>query len=55
MRRTLNLLLRKGKLYILQTRNGKRTAKTSLKITLDLVDQGIISKNDALKSISCVY
>lgn len=48
----IEFTIEKGKLYILQTRNGKRTAKASLKIALDLVDQGIISKNDALLRVS---
>ena len=48
----IEFTIEKGKLYILQTRNGKRTAKASLKIALDLVDQGIISKKDALMRVS---
>ncbi|MFT3888219.1 MAG: pyruvate, phosphate dikinase [Arachnia sp.] len=37
-----------GKLYLLQTRNGKRTAAATLKVASDLVDEGIISKEEAL-------
>ena len=48
----IEFTIEKGKLYILQTRDGKRTAKASLKIALDLVDQGIISKKDALMRVS---
>ena len=48
----IEFTIEKGKLYILQTRNGKRTAKASLKIALDLVDEGIISKKEALKRVS---
>ncbi|MGZ9805106.1 pyruvate, phosphate dikinase [Streptococcus sp. V869] len=48
----IEFTIEKGKLYILQTRDGKRTAKASLKIALDLVDQGIISKKEALMRIS---
>ena len=48
----IEFTIEKGKLYILQTRNGKRTAKASLKIALDLVDQAIISKKEALMRIS---
>ena len=33
-----------GKLYMLQTRNGKRTAKAALKIACDLVDEGMIGR-----------
>lgn len=32
------------KLYILQTRNGKRTAKAAMQIAVDLVEEGVISK-----------
>lgn len=37
-----------GKLYILQTRAGKRTAQSAVKIAVDMVEEGIISKEDAL-------
>ncbi|MBE6929521.1 MAG: pyruvate, phosphate dikinase [Ruminococcaceae bacterium] len=40
-----------GKLYMLQTRNGKRTAKAALKIACDLVDEGMITDRDAVKMI----
>ena len=40
-----------GKLYMLQTRNGKRTAKAALKIAVDLVNEGMISKEQALLMI----
>lgn len=39
------------KLYILQTRNGKRTAQAGLKIAIDLVNEGIISKEEAVLMI----
>ncbi|MBO5110101.1 MAG: pyruvate, phosphate dikinase [Clostridia bacterium] len=39
------------KLYMLQTRNGKRTAKAALKIAVDLVNEGMISKEQALLMI----
>ncbi|ADL03534.1 pyruvate, phosphate dikinase [Lacrimispora saccharolytica] len=39
------------KLYMLQTRNGKRTAKAALKIACDLVDEGMISEEKAVKMI----
>ena len=38
-------------LYMLQTRNGKRTAKAALKIACDLVDEGMISEQEALMKI----
>ncbi len=39
------------KLYMLQTRNGKRTAKAALKIACDLVDEGMISEQEAVAMI----
>ncbi len=40
-----------GKLYMLQTRNGKRTAAAALKIAVDLVNEGMISKEQAILMI----
>ncbi|QXT63028.1 pyruvate, phosphate dikinase [Tessaracoccus palaemonis] len=40
-----------GKLFLLQTRNGKRTAAAALKVASDLVDEGIITKDEALLRI----
>ena len=40
-----------GKLYMLQTRNGKRTAAAALKIACDLVDEGMISEAEAVAMI----
>ena len=40
-----------GKLYMLQTRNGKRTAAAALKIAGDLVEEGVIDKDEALRRI----
>lgn len=37
-----------GKLFFLQTRNGKRTANAALKIAVDLVDEGMISEKEAV-------
>ena len=48
----IEFTIEKGKLYILQTRNAKRTAKAALKIALDMVDQGLINKEEALLRIS---
>ncbi|NJI16782.1 pyruvate, phosphate dikinase, partial [Staphylococcus agnetis] len=39
------------KLYILQTRNGKRTAKAAMKIAVDLVEEGVISKEEAMTKV----
>jgi pyruvate,orthophosphate dikinase len=38
-------------LYILQTRNGKRTANAAINIAVDLVQEGVISKEDAIKQV----
>ncbi|MDD7614049.1 MAG: pyruvate, phosphate dikinase [Clostridiaceae bacterium] len=40
-----------GKLFMLQTRNGKRTAQAALKIACDLVDEGMIDEKQAVKMI----
>ena len=40
-----------GKLFMLQTRNGKRTAQAALKIACDLVDEGMISDEEAVLMI----
>lgn len=40
-----------GKLYMLQTRNGKRTAAAAIKIAVDLVSEGMISKEEAIMKV----
>jgi pyruvate,orthophosphate dikinase len=37
-----------GRLYILQTRNGKRTAKAALKVAVDLANEGVITREEAI-------
>ncbi|NCC87770.1 MAG: pyruvate, phosphate dikinase [Clostridia bacterium] len=44
----MEFTIEKGKLYMLQTRNGKRTAAAALKVACDLVDEGMITKEEAL-------
>lgn len=44
----MEFTIQKGKLWMLQTRSGKRTAKASLKIALDLVREGLIDRQDAI-------
>ena len=44
----MEFTIEKGKLYMLQTRNGKRTAAAALKVACDLVDEGMITKQQAL-------
>ena len=40
-----------GKLYILQTRNAKRTAISALKVAVDMVDEGLITKEEAILKV----
>ena len=40
-----------GKLFMLQTRNGKRTATAALKVAVDLVSEGLITKEEALLKV----
>ncbi|MBO5454414.1 MAG: pyruvate, phosphate dikinase [Clostridia bacterium] len=47
----MEFTIQEGKLYMLQTRNGKRTAKAALKIACDLVDEGMIDKKKAVAMI----
>ncbi len=44
----LEFTVQKGKLFMLQTRSGKRTAKAALKIAVDMVDEGLITQDEAL-------
>jgi len=43
--------IEKGKLWMLQTRDGKRTAKAAVKIAVDMAKEGLITKKDAVKRI----
>ena len=44
----MEFTIENGKLYMLQTRNGKRTAAAALKIAVDLVDEGAITEKEAV-------
>lgn len=44
----IEFTVEKGRLYMLQTRNGKRTTKAAVKIAVDMYNEGIISKEEAL-------
>ena len=44
----MEFTIEKGKLYMLQTRSGKRTAAAALKVAVDLVEEGLITKQEAL-------
>ncbi len=47
----MEFTIERGKLFMLQTRNGKRTAAAALKIAVDLVEEGLISEQEALMKI----
>ena len=47
----MEFTIEKGKLYMLQTRNGKRTASAAIKIACDLIDEGMITEQEALMQI----
>ena len=47
----LEFTIQKGKLWILQTRGGKRTTKAALKIAVDMVEDGLIDHKEALRRI----
>ncbi len=44
----MEFTIESGKLYFLQTRNGKRTAKAALEIACDMVEEGMITKEEAI-------
>ncbi len=48
----IEFTIEEGKLYLLQTRNGKRTVNAGLKIAVDLVHEGVLSKEEALLKIN---
>jgi pyruvate,orthophosphate dikinase len=47
----LEFTIERGKLWMLQTRSGKRTTKAAMKIAVDLVDEGVISEEEAVSRI----
>ncbi|WPC44053.1 pyruvate, phosphate dikinase [Clostridium sp. JS66] len=47
----MEFTIEQGKLYFLQTRNGKRTAQAALKIAVDLVAEGLITKKEAILKV----
>ncbi len=47
----MEFTIEQGKLYMLQTRNGKRTAAAAIKIACDLIDEGMITEQEALMQI----
>lgn len=47
----MEFTIERGKLFMLQTRNGKRTANAALKIAVDLVNEGMITKEEAINKV----
>ncbi|MBP7174854.1 MAG: pyruvate, phosphate dikinase [Thermoclostridium sp.] len=47
----MEFTIERGKLFMLQTRNGKRTAAAALKVAVDLVNEGMITKEEALLKV----
>jgi len=47
----MEFTIEQGKLYFLQTRNGKRTAQAALKIAVDLVEEGLLTKEQAILKV----
>ncbi len=47
----IEFTVQKGKLWMLQTRGGKRTAAAAVKIAVDMVDEGLITKNEAVMRV----
>ena len=48
----MEFTIERGKLWMLQTRNGKRTAKAAVKIAVDQANEGLISKEEAIMRVS---
>ena len=47
----MEITIEEGKLFFLQTRNGKRTAQAALKIAVDLVEEGALTKEEAILKV----
>ena len=47
----MEFTIERGKLYMLQTRNGKRTAQAALKIAIDLVKEGVLTEKEAILKV----
>jgi pyruvate,orthophosphate dikinase len=47
----LEFTIEKGKLWLLQTRDGKRTAQAEVRIAVDMVEEGLISKEEAVQRV----
>ena len=47
----IEFTIERGRLYVLQTRNGKRTARAALRIAVDLASEGVISREEAIQRV----
>ncbi len=47
----MEFTVERGKLWMLQTRNGKRTAKAALKVAVDMANEGVLSREDAIMRV----
>jgi pyruvate, orthophosphate dikinase len=48
----MEFTIEKGKLWMLQTRDGKRTAQAAVRIAVDMVEEGLISKKEAVRRVT---
>lgn len=48
----IEFTIERGKLWVLQTRNGKRTARAAIKIAVDMANEGLITRREALMRVS---
>ena len=48
----MEFTIERGKLWMLQTRNGKRTAVSAIKVAVDMVNEGLISKDEAIGRVT---
>ncbi|OPX88099.1 MAG: Pyruvate, phosphate dikinase [Pelotomaculum sp. PtaB.Bin104] len=51
----IEFTVERGRLYILQTRNGKRTASAAVKVAVDMVDEGLINKEEAILRVEAAH
>ena len=47
----LEFTVERGKLWMLQTRNGKRTARAALRVAVEMANEGLISREDAITRV----
>ncbi len=51
----MEFTVERGKLWMLQTRTGKRTAQAAVKIAVDMANEGVISKEEALQRLDPMH